>query len=177
MPSHWPHSPSHTVDHPGSYIVTSATYKKHGFFNSDEKLDMLESVLLETLAEVGWQVQAWSVFSNHYHFVGLSPEDGLGLTQLCRRIHGQAAKELNRMDGAPGRMVWYRTWDTRITFEKSYLARLAYVHNNPVKHGLANQARDYKWCSAAWLIERGDRPFVNTILSFKTDQVNVYDDF
>jgi putative transposase len=36
----------------------------------------------------------------------------------------------------------YEFWDTRLTFEKSWFARLNYVHQNPVKHGLvpvANQ--------------------------------------
>ncbi|HEY0867135.1 MAG TPA: transposase [Fimbriimonas sp.] len=157
--------------------MTSATYQKQKLFNTPEKLDLLEYVLLTTLAEVGWEVQAWAVFPNHYHFVGLSPEEGLGLTELCRRIHGQSARELNRIDGQLGRTVWYRTWDTRISYEKSYLARLAYVHHNPVRHGLVEDATTYKWCSAAWLIERGDRPFVETLMSFKTDRVNVYDDF
>jgi len=27
-------------------------------------------------------------------------------------------------------------WDTRLTFEKSWLARLKYVHHNPLYHGL-----------------------------------------
>ena len=25
--------------------------------------------------EFGWQLEAWAVFSNHYHFVGHSPEE------------------------------------------------------------------------------------------------------
>jgi len=31
--------------------------------------------------------------------------------------------------------LWYEFWDTHLTFEKSWLARLNYVHQNPVKHG------------------------------------------
>jgi putative transposase len=29
----------------------------------------------------------------------------------------------------------YNFWETKLTFEKSYLARLNYVHQNAVKHG------------------------------------------
>jgi hypothetical protein len=29
-------------------------------------------------------------------------------------------------------------------------ARLHYVHQNAVKHGLVQQANQYRWCSAAW---------------------------
>lgn len=65
-------------------------------------------MLLETLAERGWQTQAWAVFANHYHFIGFSPDEGLGLTELTRHVHGHTARTVNRTDGTPGRPVWYR---------------------------------------------------------------------
>jgi hypothetical protein len=34
--------------------------------------------------------------------------------------------------------------------EKSWLARLNYVHQNAVKHGLVPIAHQYPWCSAPW---------------------------
>jgi len=165
------------VNHPGAYILTGSTYHKQKLFDTPEKLTLLENVLLETLLEMDWQIQAWAVFPNHYHFVGLSPETGLGLEELTGKIHGNSARELNVLDGTVGRQVWYRSWDTRLSYEKSYLARLAYVHNNPVKHGLVAEARMYEWCSADWFHVHGHMPFVNTVMSFKTDKVNVYDDF
>ena len=44
---------------------------------------------------------------------------------------------LNRIDDTPGRRVMYKFWDTRLTFEKSWLARLNYVHQNAVKPSAA----------------------------------------
>ena len=175
--SNWPHSPSHEVDHPGAYIITAGTYHKEHLFVGRERLDLLQSVLLRTLLELKWQVQAWAVFSNHYHFVGLSPESGLGLTELTKKIHGRSSFEVNKLDGAQGRTVWYRCWDTHLTYQKSYLARLAYVHSNPVKHGLVKRAQDYPWCSAEWFEQRANAAFYKSVMSFKTDKVNVVDDF
>lgn len=175
--SRWPHAPSHEVSHPGRYILTAATYHKEKLFNTAEKLTLLEDVLLQALLEEGWKVQAWAVFPNHYHFVGLSPDTGLGLTKLTQRIHGESCRELNRLDNRVGRNVWYRSWDTRITFEKSYLARLAYAHQNAVKQGVVREASQYRWCSARWFEERASRAFRDSVLSFKTDKVNGYDDF
>ena len=175
--SKWPHAPSHEVTHPGTYIITAATQYKEKLFNTEAKLRMLETVLLQTLEEKDWQLQAWAVFPNHYHFVGFSPETGLELKSLTGKIHGASAIALNEIDGTPGRTVWYRCWDTRLTYEKSYLARLAYVHNNPVKHGVVRQAQDYEFCSAKWFFLNADRPFYETVMSFRTDRVNVYDDF
>ncbi|MBV6457971.1 MAG: hypothetical protein HONBIEJF_01092 [Fimbriimonadaceae bacterium] len=173
----WPHSPSHVVDHPGTYVLTAATYQKVPLFKGEQRLEMLHDILLEELDKAGWDVQAWAVFPNHYHFVGLSPDTGLGLQRLTRAIHGRSAIALNKLDGTPGRMVWYRCWDTRIIFERSYLARLAYVHNNAVRHGLVEDAQLYPWCSAQWFALRSARPFYESVMSFKTDRVSVYDDF
>ena len=130
-----------------------------------------------TLEERGWKIAAWAVFPNHYHIVGDSPETGLGLAELTREIHENSATELNKLDGTPGRMVWYRCFDTKLTFQKSYMARLAYVRRNAVHHKLVDEAEAYPWCSAAWFKLHASKPFFETILSFKTDRVNVYDDF
>jgi putative transposase len=157
--------------------VTAATYHKTPLFQGEERLSMLEELLLEQLESFGWQVQAWAVFPNHYHFVGLSPESGSNLKRLTQRVHGISATQLNRLDGSSGRQVWYRYWDTRITFERSYLARLAYVHNNAVRHGVVQRPEEWKWCSAEWFRLRAHRSFFETVQSFRTDTVNVIDDF
>lgn len=162
---------------PGIYIVTAATYHKEPLFRGEERLSLLEDLLLEQLEAFGWQVQAWAVFPNHYHFVGFSPPEGVNLKRLTQKIHGISATALNRLDNRADRKVWYRYWDTQITFERSYLARLAYVHNNPVKHGLVANAEDWPWCSAAWFRARAHGPFYDTVQSFRTDSVNVIDDF
>ena len=61
---------------------------------------------------------------------------GTSMRDLLRELHSLTARDLNQMDGAEGRAVWHNFWDTELTFEKSYLARLNYVHQNPVKHEL-----------------------------------------
>jgi putative transposase len=76
-----------------------------------------------------------------------------------------------------GRKVWFNFWDTKLTSERSYLARLNYVHQNPVKHGLVTMANQYRWCSAAWFERVASPAMVKTIYGFKTDKLKIYDDF
>ena len=75
---------------------------------------------------------------------------GAELDRFLKHLHGNAARKLNDMDDTIGRDVWYNFWETKLTYERSYLARLNYVHQNPVKHGLVRVANQYQWCSAAW---------------------------
>ncbi|HCE46510.1 MAG TPA: hypothetical protein DET40_23440 [Lentisphaeria bacterium] len=56
-------------------------------------------------------------------------------------------------------------------------ARLKYVHNNPVHHGVVPVAENYTWCSAGWFNMHGEAAFKKTVESFKTDSLKVFDDF
>ncbi len=80
-------------------------------------------------------------------------------------------------DGAAGREVWFNYWETALTYEKSYYARLNYVHQNAVRHGLVAVANQYRWCSAGWMERTATPAQVATVYSFKFDRVNVIDEF
>lgn len=96
---------------------------------------------------------------------------------MLGKLHEKTATWVNRLDSAQGRQVWFNFRETKLTFEKSYLARLNYVHQNPVKHGLVSRAHQYPWCSASWF-ERTARPAqVKAIYGFKIDRLNIYDDY
>ncbi len=173
----WPHAPLHRLSRHGTFIVTGGTLHKQHRFQGAERLDLLETALLEVLKEFRWRVEAWAVFSNHYHFVAHAEPGALSVKDVAKTLHGRTAVDLNRLDGAPERAVWHNYWDTELTFQKSYLARLNYVHQNAVKHGLVPVAAQYRWCSAAWFERTATRAQVRTIYSFRTDRVKVRDDY
>jgi putative transposase len=173
----WPHAPAHRLGEKGAYMVTAGTYEKRHFLNSPDRFDLVLSLLFRCATEFDWQLQAWAVMTNHYHFVALSPDNPKNLGLMLGKLHGAIARELNAEDGTAGRKVFHQYWDTHITFQRSYLARLKYVHQNPVHHGIVRKASEYRWCSAAWF-ERSARPaFVKSVYRFKTDRINVQDDF
>jgi putative transposase len=161
----------------GVYLVTSGTLDKVHLFHDAPRLDLLEFKLLTLAEKYRWRVEAWAVFSNHYHLVCRGASDSATVDKYLKHLHSDSARELNRLDHAEGRPVWHNFRDTRLTFEKSYLARLHYVHQNAVKHGLVRVANQYRWCSAAWFERVATPAQVQTIYSFKIDQVNVEDDF
>ena len=173
----WPHAPVHRLSEAGAYIVTASTYGKQHFFEGKERLALLQDALLALARRYGWRLQAWAVFSNHYHFVATTDHAPANLPKFLGHLHTVTATGANRLDAQPGRKVWFQYWDTLITFERSYLARLNYVHNNPVKHGIVSVARSYPWCSAGWFERTADKSFFTVVTSFKTDRVNVTDDF
>lgn len=173
----WPHAPAHWLFKPGLYMVTAGTYLKKSLLDRPERLDFALESLFAVAGEFGWSLRAWAVMCNHYHFVAASPADSATLRRMLGKLHMTTAKQLNQWDDQPGRKIWHQFWDGRITFERSYLARLQYVHCNPKHHGLTDQAESYKWCSAGWFARTAPPAFAKTVQGFKTDQLSVPDDF
>jgi putative transposase len=173
----WHHSPAHELSESGAYMVTAGTYLKKRLFMSDELLGAVQDSLFKLAAEYRWQLQAWAIMANHYHFVAIPDGAATSLVNMIRKLHAQTATDLNRKLVTPEQKVWFQYWDTHLTFEKSYFARLNYVHNNPVHHRLVPNATEYPWCSAGWFEHNAKPSFYRTVSGFKCDRLNVPDDF
>lgn len=177
MPSSWPHAPPHHFTPQATYMITGGTLHKAPLFDAPAKRDLFRDITLGLAADYALAVQAFAFFANHYHLVASFEHARAAHRVFLRHLHRELAVQLNRRDGTAGRKVIYQFWDTELTFEKSWLARLHYVHQNPVHHGVAAVAADYPWCSARWFETNAGRSFVKTVYSFRTDRVNVMDEF
>ena len=176
-PKDWPHAPVHRIAENAVYFVTAATLHKQHFFHAPEQRDLLEHRLLSLAREYGWQLEAWAVFANHYHFVGRGNPAARNLGECLHDLHGVTARELNRLDRVKERTIWCNYWDTKLTLQHSYLARLNYVHQNAVRHQLVKVANQYPWCSAAWFERVASPAQVKSVYGFKIDHIKVDDDY
>lgn len=88
-------------------MVTSGTFGKQHFFTDGPRLRLLHRALLTIAEERGWSLEAWAVFPNHYHFIGVSPVSSATLVDFIRDLHARTAMALNRYDHASGRKVWH----------------------------------------------------------------------
>ena len=173
----WPHSPVHQLTEAGAYIVTAGTYLKTPIFQGSQKLEYLCDTLLTLADKYRWNLQAWAVFPNHYHFVALSSEEAVSLARLVQHLHSVTAIQANRWQSTVGRRVWFQYWETQLTYAESYFARLSYVHRNAVHHGVAREPSLYPWCSAGWFQRRALTSFYKRIMAMKIDRVSVEDEF
>lgn len=115
----WHHRPEHVFVPDTAYIVTAGTLHKEHFFRDEDRLRLLHDTLLELAKHYGWNLQAWAVFSNHYHWIGIAPEDAASLRKFVSHLHTKTASEVNKLDEKPGRKVWFQYWDTCLTYEQS----------------------------------------------------------
>ena len=172
----WPHAPVHWTFEPGIYMVTAGLYRQTPLLHTADRRDLVLAECFNCAQEFGWHLQAWAVMTNHYHFVAHT-EKPESLSRFMSKLHGNTARVLNREDRTPGRRVWFEFWDSHITYEASWLARLKYVHTNPIHHGVVQSAEEYPWCSAGWFRKQANQSLIATIERVKIDSVNVRDDF
>ena len=158
-------------------MITAGTLHKARLFNTAAKLDVFRDTTLQLIEAYSLSLRAWAFFANHYHLIVGFEHAQSPLRRFIRHVHREVAVRLNELDSTPRRKVMYQFWDTALTFEKSYFARLHYVHHNPVHHGLVAVAADYPWCSARWFETNARPASVRTVYSFKIDTLNVPDQF
>jgi putative transposase len=112
------------------------------------------------------QIVGYVFMPNHIHML-MFLEDGKTLSSYMRdfkkftsvKIRKQLEAEeqyslveqMRFIKGAQKLKVWQDRFDDfYITNPKSFLIKLNYIHNNPLKRGLAKSAADYKYSSAGY---------------------------
>jgi putative transposase len=173
----YPHNPPHLFLPNVAYIITARMWKKRRMMDTDEKKALFFYELVKQAESYHWELEAWAILGNHYHLVARSPEEAANLPDFLGTLHSQTAIEFNRLDGTPERVVWRNYRDTCLTYESSYLARLHYVHTNPVKHGLVQDPMEYPFCSYRWFMEQGEPGFVRRVLAQPCTGINIEDEF
>ena len=121
-------------------------------------------------------VHAWVVMSNRYHLMLEARKDN-SIPIFARHLHSLSAREVNALDGAQGRKVWFQYWDKYITDEKAFYARINYIHQNPVRHGIVSAAENYRWSSMRYFADRVGNPLAEAVRRMKIDKIKVVDDF
>jgi len=173
----YPHAPPHLFQQGSIYMITASTWRGQHLLKEADKKNFLCRALVQRTEMLGWRLEAWAVLPNHYHCIARSPDDGTNLASLVRAVHSISGRYVNRVDRAPGRRVWHNYWDTCLTYERAYLARLHYVHTNPVHHGLVSRPEDYPFCSYRWFLSRADAGFRMRVLASPIDRLVLEDDF
>ena len=100
-----------------------------------------------------YRLHAWVVMPNHVHLLAqlIAPHT---LSAEVKAWKAVTAREVNHRFGRTG-SVWQRDyWERYIRDENHYRSVVEYIHQNPVKAGLAKQANDWPWSSSAEWEER-----------------------
>ena len=94
----------------------------------------------------GFLLLAFVFMSNHAHFV-IVPAEGFTISQTMRVIKGAIARSINISRDENG-LVWQDGFRSDVPKTREALNNyVRYIENNPVKAGLAGQAKDFRYGS------------------------------
>jgi len=171
------HNPPHLFLSNATYIITASTYKRKRFFHNDELKSLVLISILHYFSKYSWHIKAYVILTNHYHLLVHAPENNVSLSKSINNIHRYTAHKINQINKKSGMKIWWNYWDTCLTYEKSYYARLNYIHFNPVKHGYVDDPKKWKFSSYNEFCEL-DYPEAKKVeKEFPFDRVKVYDNF
>ena len=69
------------------------------------------------------------------------------ISYVVKRIKGASAREINKYLKSSGNFWQKDFYDFNIYSEEKLREKLNYIHNNPVKHGLVKDPKDWKHSS------------------------------
>lgn len=172
------HTPPHLYRAGTAYFITASTYGRARLLDNPAK-EKLFSSLLKSCDKHGWTLEDWVILDNHYHLMVTAPSSAHSLPRFIADYHRFTALFIKKNNPAAVSLpkIFSNYWDTCITFENSYYARLNYIFYNPVKHGYVENAEEYPWGSLYFRC-RNDRVYIERLMKgFPFDEVRIEDDY
>ncbi len=147
--------PPHIYEDNACYFLTASTVHRQRLLDTDARRALLRDILKEACQQYGIRLYAWVILADHYHLL-LRTGNAAPVWKFIKRLHGESAIRLNKLDKTPGRRVWYQYWDRFPRSERDFWCYFNYIHINPIKHHYVRVADGAVVVDGKWVkIERG----------------------
>lgn len=156
----------------GTFFITMTIVGWIDLFTRRDYCDLIVDNLNYCIANKGLQVYAFCIMPSHIHLI-TSTDDGINLSDILRDFKGYTSKQLlKNIETHPqeSRKEWllhmfryfakdnphnqqYQIWQHHnhpidLHSADLFMQRLNYIHENPVKAGIVNEAPNYMYSSA-----------------------------
>ena len=151
----------------GTFFFTVVTQQRRNLLLRASVLKALRESFAEIQSRDPFTLNAWVILPDHLHCIWtlrdgdseFSYKWSLIKAGVTRRLLAadsfipETAVSRNKRREGP---VWQRRfWEHRIRDEIDLFHHLDYIHHNPVKHGMASTAREWRFSSFHSYVERG----------------------
>ena len=106
----------------------------------------LLGLLQENAKKFDVAIHAYVLMGNHFHLLA-TPHADKGLPLLMQAVGRSYVRYFNDLQGRTGTLWEGRYRSTLIQTDRYLMACMAYIDLNPVRAGIAAEARDYLWSS------------------------------
>jgi REP-associated tyrosine transposase len=148
-----------------SYFFTVVTHNRRAIFNHEKSIDTLRQAFRKVRVKHPFKIDAVVILPDHIHCIWTLPDGNTDYATRWRLIKTGLSKHcdpaLRVMPDALRRSrkeqaIWqHRYWEHVIRDEGDLANHIAYVHYNPVKHGLVRSVYDWPYSSFHRYVAKG----------------------
>ena len=140
---------------PNCVYVTCQTFGRQAVLKSEPSMHLLRSVLNAVKRRHQFQTVGFVFLPEHIHLL-IKPADEVSLDQIIYDLVNTFEHDHCEMMGIPSSAtVWQHSYhQARVHDVDEFADRLAYIHYNPVEHGLADRPEEWLHSSYAAWVER-----------------------
>lgn len=134
------------VEYAGAcYHITSRGNAQQAIFRDDGDREALLAILADTVKQFGWELFAYCLMGNHYHFLLATPQPNL--SRGMKQLNGVYTQRFNRRHERVGHLFQGRFGAILVEREAYLLELVRYISLNPVRAGMASSAEEWRWSS------------------------------
>lgn len=134
------------IEYPGAwYHVMNRGRRREKIFFSSKDYELFLTVLNETVEMFNLKVSAYCLMPNHYHLLLHTPDGNI--SRCMRHINGVYTQRFNRANKKDGQLFRGRFKAVVVDNDSHLLEVLRYIHNNPLRAGMAENVDDFRWSS------------------------------
>jgi putative transposase len=138
--------PVRMMSPPGTYFVTFLTWQRRRLFVVDNYARLCLKTLYGYRRQGKFPLHAFVLMPEHVHLL-VTPLNDVTLERAIQLIKGGYSHAFGLEFGR--KEIWQRGFtDHRIRDAADFERHRSYIHQNPVKRGLVEQAEHYRLCSA-----------------------------
>lgn len=129
----------------GFYHVFQRGVSLFDIFEDDEDREFYLQRLVRYASEIGVEIHAWCLLSNHTHL--LLRADRESLSSLMRKLGSVYARFFNARHGRTGPLFERRFGSVCVETDAQFMSVIRYIHRNPLHHEERTLIGDYQWSS------------------------------
>jgi putative transposase len=173
------HQHRRNYNDPGhAHELTFSCYQGFKFLASDRSCGWLADSIERARCRFEFDLWAYVFMPEHAHLVVHPRKPEYDIAEIRKAIRGPVGKRaiqflqaqapewvprITRRRGSKTERLFWQSgggYDRNVTDGKTLLEMIDYIHLNPVRRGLVEQAGQWKWSSAAWFLGGRQPPLI-----------------
>lgn len=129
-----------------AYFLTTVTKDRIRIFSETKNCKILLVTIEYFKLILDYRLYGFCVMPDHLHLI-IHPFGRYNFSYIMKMIKGSFSRKINKINDREGKIWQKGFYDECITDSLHLIRKLEYLHNNPVKAGLASSPEEYPYSS------------------------------